>query len=89
VVTPELLRRWRVSRPWLKAREDQLLALGWNKGKLYRIRPPFGRWSHWGIAWCWGWTLPHAEVRIGAGGEIEFHVTQPGGRVNIMAAQPR
>ncbi len=89
VVTPELLRRWRVSRPWLKAREPELLACGWNKGKLYRIRPPFGRSYHWGVAWGWGWTLPHTEVRIGAGGAIEFCVTQPDGRVNIMAAQPR
>lgn len=88
-VTSALLARYRTARAWLVPREPELLACGWNKGKLYRIRPPFGRWYHWGVAWGWGWTLPNTTVAIGNEGAIEFRVAGHDGRLHTMVARPR
>lgn len=89
VVTPELLRRWRVSRPWLKAREERLLAMGWNKTGLYRIKRPLGRSYTWGVAWSMWWAEPNVTPALMSTGEINFRVSEHDGRVNTLVARPR
>lgn len=89
IMTEDLLRRWRISRPWLKTRENILLASGWTRAGLYRVNRPLGHSYVWGVAWSLWWTVAGISPALADGGAIHFIVHEPNGRIHFMVARPR
>jgi len=72
MISPAMVESYRAARQWLLLRLDALLAAGWTRNRLFRIKPPLGHPYGFGVAWFSWWTAPGMVPRIGPAGEVEF-----------------
>jgi len=72
MITPTMVESYRAARQWLLLRMDALLAFGWTRDALFRLRPPLGHHFNNGVAWSSWWTFPGMVPSIGPAGEIVF-----------------
>jgi len=72
MISPAMVKSYRAARQWLLLRLDALLAAGWTRDRLFRIKPPLGHFFNNGVAWSSWWIAPGMVPRIGPAGEVEF-----------------
>jgi len=72
MITPAMVDSYRAARQWLLLRLDALLAAGWTRDSLFRLKPPLGHLFNNCVAWSQWWTFPGMVPSIGPAGEIVF-----------------
>ena len=88
LITKNMLRAWKSSRPWLLARLPELELYGWTRTKLFRagqLKYPVGPW---GIAFSGNWLREDATFTITAEGHMECTWQEPTGRVVAQTWRP-
>jgi len=87
-ITPALVANFKAARPWLLEHLDALLAAGWTRGELFRVRRPLGHPYAWGVAWGSAWRKAE-RVELQANGWIAYHCRQADGRVILLESWPK
>ena len=83
----ERVASFKKARPWLLERLDALLAAGWTRDELFRVRKPLGHPYCWGVAWRDAWRTSDRVVLL-ASGCIAFSHGRPGGGESTLHAWP-
>jgi DNA primase len=72
-VTPDLVKKFRLSRQWILKNLPELEAKGWTRKALFRA----GRFKHpcgaWGPAWLSVWADPSMTPEISQDGTLIFN----------------
>lgn len=87
-ITPAQVENFKAARPWLLGHLDALLAAGWTRDELFRIKRPLGHPYSWGVAWGSGWREAD-HVALNENGWIAYHYRQPHGRMNVTHSWPK
>jgi len=89
LVTPAMVKAWRVGRAWILDHLPELQQAGWTRAELLRA----GRFQYpcgtWGAAWGDVWLKPGATVAIEEQGAIRWTWLNETGRPITQAMMPK
>jgi hypothetical protein len=81
LVSPAMIRGYKVARAWLMARWPELEATGWTMRKLFRAGDGLSfPWGPWGPAWLPHWSEANTTPAVEPGGVIVFTIREADGR---------